>query len=115
MTGGASGVGFELCAILYHAGGKVYLAGRSEANAQSAISNIKARSPTSPGELIFLSVHLDDLTTIKPAVEAFTAKESKLDVLFNNAGVSLPPAGSLSAQGHELQMATNRLGLCLLT
>ena len=60
-------------------------------------------------------VHLDDLTTIKPAVEAFTLKESKLDVLFNNAGVSLPPAGSLSAQGHELQMATNCLGPYLLT
>ena len=39
VTGGTSGVGFELCAILYQAGGKVYLAGRSEANAQFAISN----------------------------------------------------------------------------
>ena len=53
--------------------------------------------------------------TIKPAVEAFTAKESKLDVLFNNAGASLPPPGSASAQGHELQMATNCLGHYLLT
>ena len=60
-------------------------------------------------------MHLDDLTTIKLAVEAFTAKESKLDVLFNNAGVSLPPVGSVSAQGHELQMATNCLGHYLLT
>ena len=89
VTGGASGVGFELCAILYQAGGKVYLVGRSEAKAQFAISKIKALFPTSPGELVFLSVHLDDLTTIEPAVEAFTAKESKLNVLFNNAGVSL--------------------------
>ena len=115
VTGGASGVGFELCAILYQAGGKVYLAGRSEANAQSAISKIKALSPTSSGELVFLSLSLDDLTTIKPAVEAFTATESKLDVLFNNAGVSLPPLGSVSAQGQELQMATNCLGHYLLT
>ena len=115
VTGGASGVGFELCSILYRAGGKIYLAGRSEANAQSAISKIKSLSPSSPGELIFLQLSLDDLTTIKPAVEAFTAKESKLDILFNNAGVSLPPRGSVSAQGHELQMATNCLGHHLLT
>ena len=115
VTGGASGVGFELCAILYQAGGKVYLAGRSEVNAQSAISKIKALSPTSPGELVFLSLHLDGLTTIKPPVEAFTAIEPKLDVLFNNVGVSLPPVGSRSAQGHELQMATNCLGHYLLT
>ena len=115
VTGGASGVGFELCSILYQKGGKVYLAGRSEANAQSAISKIKSLFPSSPGELIFLQLSLDDLTTIKPAVEAFTAKESELNVLFNNAGVSLPPRGSVSAQGHELQMATNCLGHHLLT
>ena len=36
-------------------------------------------------------------------------------MLFNNAGVSLPPLGSVSAQGHELQMATNCLGHYLLT
>ena len=115
VAGGTSGVGFELCALLYQAGGRVYLAGRSEANAESAISKLKAISTTSPGELHFLSLSLDDLTTIKPAVEAFAAKESKLDVLFNNAGVSLPPPGSVSAQGHEIQMATNCLGHYLLT
>ena len=115
VTGGASGVGFELCSILYQAGGKVYIAGRSPENAQSAISRIKARCTTSPGELNFLSLSLDDLTTIKPAVEKFSTLESRLDVLFNNAGVSLPPRGSVSAQGHELQMATNCLGHYLLT
>ena len=95
--------------------GKVYIAGRSEANAQSAILKIKIISTTSPGELGFLLLALDDLAIIKPAVEAFTARESKLDVLFNNAGVALPPLGSVSAQGHELQMATNCLGHYLLT
>lgn len=115
VTGGASGVGLELCALLYQAGGKVYLAGRSETNAQAAISKIKARSATTSGELNFLLLSLDDLTTIKPAVEAFASKESRLDVLFNNAGISLPPPGSVSAQGHELQMATNCLGHHLFT
>lgn len=115
VTGGTSGVGFELCSILYQAGGSVYLAGRSETTAHSAISKIKAHSPSSSGKITFLSLHLDDLTTIKPAVEAFTAQESTLHVLFNNAGVSLPPLGSLSAQGHELQLATNCLGHHLLT
>lgn len=115
VTGGTSGVGLELCALLYHAGAKVYLAGRSEASAHAAIVRIKADSTPASGELIFLLMSLEDLTTIKPAVEAFTAAESRLDVLFNNAGVSLPPRGSVSAQGHELQMATNCLGPYLLT
>ena len=40
---------------------------------------------------------------------------SKVDVLSNNAGVSQPPRGSISKQGIELQLATNCLGLFLLT
>ncbi|KAI4113234.1 MAG: hypothetical protein LQ338_008213, partial [Usnochroma carphineum] len=69
VTGGSSGVGLELCALLYQAGGTVYLAGRSESNAHAAISNIKARrpAPSSPGELDFLFLSLEDLTTIRPA------------------------------------------------
>lgn len=37
VTGGALGVGFEVCGILYQAGGKIYLAGRSEEKAEAAI------------------------------------------------------------------------------
>ncbi|EED22799.1 steroid dehydrogenase, putative [Talaromyces stipitatus ATCC 10500] len=119
VTGGYSGVGYELVAILYQAGAKVYLAGRSEEKANAAIAEIKAQ-PTKKdlsetGEIVFLHLSLDDLTTIKPAVEKFTSAESRLDVLFNNAGVSNPPTGSVSAQGHELQLATNVLGPHLLT
>lgn len=115
VTGGYSGVGFEICKILYQAGGKVYLAGRSEEKAQEAIAAIKSGSPNSEGDIVFLPLKLDDLTTIKPAVEKFTSAQSRLDVLFNNAGVSNPPPGSISPQGHELQLATNCLGPHLLT
>ncbi|KAJ9273868.1 hypothetical protein DTO212C5_147 [Paecilomyces variotii] len=115
VTGGYSGVGLELCKLLYQAGGKVYLAGRSEEKARNAIATIEALPGSAGGEVIFLPLSLDDLTTIKPAVEKFTAAESRLDVLFNNAGVSNPPRGSISPQGHELQMATNCLGPHLLT
>ena len=117
VTGGYSGVGFQLCTILYQAGGKVYLAGRSEERAQAAITQIKdlpARSSTA-GDIVFLPLSLDNLTSIKPAVATFTAAESRLDVLFNNAGVSNPPGGSVSPQAHELQIATNCLGPHLLT
>ena len=116
VTGGYSGVGFELCTILYRAGGTVYLAGRDEEKGRAAVVKIKAKCTTSPaGDLIFLKLSLDDLASIKPAVATFTAAESRLDVLFNNAGVSNPPRGSVSAQGHELQLSTNCLGPHLLT
>ena len=117
VTGGYSGVGFELCTILYQAGGTVYLAGRSEAKASDAIAKIKALPNPTPtvGDIKFLPLSLEDLTTIKPAVEKFMTAESRLDVLFNNAGVSNPPRGSISHQGHDLQLATNCLGPQLFT
>jgi NADP-dependent 3-hydroxy acid dehydrogenase YdfG len=36
-----------------------------------------------------MHVDLADLSTIKPGVEKFLAQESRLDVLTNNAGVSV--------------------------
>jgi NAD(P)-dependent dehydrogenase (short-subunit alcohol dehydrogenase family) len=102
VTGGTSGVGYHLATILYQSGGKVYIAGRTEAKAKQAIEEIKSLSPddSSAGELENLTLELDDLSSIKASAEAFKAKESKLDVLWNNAGVSLPPVGSVSKQGH---------------
>ncbi|KAK4503221.1 hypothetical protein PRZ48_006649 [Zasmidium cellare] len=117
VTGGTSGVGYELCSILYNAGGKVYLAGRSKASTEAAIEKIKASNSSngSAGKLVPFAVSLENLSSIKPAVEEFLANESRLDVLFNNAGVSNPPKNSKTAQGHELQMGVNCLGSYLLT
>ncbi|KAF2492141.1 NAD(P)-binding protein [Lophium mytilinum] len=106
ITGGASGIGLALAHILYAAGDRVYIVGRSEANGSTAISSIQDA---------FLNLNLSDLSTIAPAVAAFQAKENHLHVLFNNAGVSLAPLGSTSAQSEELMMATNCLGPYLLT
>ncbi|KAK4621822.1 hypothetical protein CLAFUW4_06739 [Fulvia fulva] len=115
VTGGTAGVGYELCKILYGSGGTVHLAGRSKANADKAIAEIRNIPSKTPGKIAFLPVELSDLRTIKPAVEAFQKVESRLDVLVNNAGVSNPPRGSTSAQGYELQMGTNCLGHYLFT
>lgn len=117
VTGGASGIGQELATILFEAGGKVYIAGRSESKAQHAIKIIRSsvKNASSSGQLEYLHLDLDDLSSIKSSVENFGMKESKLDVLWNNAGISLPPVGSKSKQGHELQMATNCLGPFLFT
>jgi NAD(P)-dependent dehydrogenase (short-subunit alcohol dehydrogenase family) len=115
ITGGYAGVGFELSKIIYGKNGTVYIAGRSAEKAEKAISAIKAALPSSTGKVEFLKVDLSDLSSIKPAVESFNNKESKLDVLINNAGVMFPPAGAKDSHGHELQIGTNCLGPFLLT
>lgn len=119
VTGGNSGVGLELAKILYSKGGHVYVAGRSAARIATAIEAIKAEvaktAGSTPGKLSSLTVDLGDLSTVAPCVSDFLARESRLDVLFNNAGVSRQPPGSVTAQGHEIHMGTNCLGPYLLT
>lgn len=115
VTGASGGLGKLLASILYQHNGKVYLAARSESKTKECIEEIKAAHPSSKGELLFLSLQLDDLTTIKQTANEFLAKENRLDVLWNNAGVMVPPNGSQTKQGYELQYGVNNIAHFLLT
>lgn len=115
VTGGYAGVGEQLAKILYSKGAKVYVAGRSESKAKAAIERVKSACPDASGEIVFLKLDLADLPSIKATTEEFLAKESRLDVLVNNAGVMFPPKGTKTAQDHDLQFGTNCLGPHLFT
>ena len=75
---------------------------------------MKQAHPKSTGGLVFLSLDLNDLSTIKKTAEVFLAAESRLDVLWLNAGVMVPPKDAKTAQGHELQFGTNNIAHFLL-
>ncbi|KAL9616156.1 MAG: hypothetical protein Q9160_008936 [Pyrenula sp. 1 TL-2023] len=115
VTGGNSGIGFELVKILYSKGGTIYIAGRSSSSIAAAIESITSMYPESRGQLKSLALDLSDLTTISKCASAFLAQENRLDVLWNNAGIAQAPPGSLSVQGYEAHMGTNCLGPFLLT
>ena len=115
MTGSSTGVGKELAQILYAKNAKVYVAARSEEKALKAIESIVAAFPDSKGSLVFLHLDLGDLTTIKKSAEDFLSKETKLDVLWNNAGCMVTPQGSKTEQGYEMQLGTNNVAPFLFT
>ncbi|KAH7176740.1 short-chain dehydrogenase [Dactylonectria macrodidyma] len=115
VTGASGGIGKELTEILYQSNAKVWLAARSEAKTRLVMDEIKKNHPESSGQLHFLKLQLDDLTTIKASAEKFHAEETRLDVLFNNAGVMVPPEGSKTVQGYELQLGVNNLAHHLFT
>ena len=115
ITGSSSGVGRELAYILYLHNATVYIAARSESKARTAISTIKTRAPNSTGKLIYLHLDLNDLATIKSSAETFLRQNTRLDVLVNNAGVMVPPQGSKTEQGYELQLGTNCVAPFLFT
>ncbi|KAK4493937.1 hypothetical protein PRZ48_015123 [Zasmidium cellare] len=115
VTGGYSGAGKELSRILHKCNASVYIAGRSQAKYDEAAASIKEACPRSKGRLAFLNLDLSDLSTIKPAAEAFMRQEKELHVLKNNAGAIQTPVRSRTKQGIELQMGTNVLGHLLFT
>lgn len=115
ITGSNTGVGKELASIVFGKNATVYIAARTESKALAAIADLKSMHPNSRGALHYLHLNLSDLSTIKASADAFTSKESRLDVLWNNAGVMVPPDNSVGAQGHDLQYATNILGPFLFT
>ncbi|KUI56181.1 hypothetical protein VP1G_03511 [Cytospora mali] len=115
ITGGSSGIGYEMVKMLYAKNARVYIAGRAEDKARKAIQDLRASVLSTGGSIEYLHLELDNLASMKSSVEEFKAKESKLHVLWNNAGISQPPLGSVSKQGVELQLATNCLGPFLFT
>ncbi|KAF3399821.1 hypothetical protein F1880_008392 [Penicillium rolfsii] len=93
VTGASSGYGRLLATILYQRHAKVYLAARDTTKLHHVADDLRQRFPNSTGEVHFFPLGLCDLSTIKKPADDFLAKESKLHVLWHNAGVMIPPAG----------------------
>ncbi|KAF1808682.1 short-chain dehydrogenase [Eremomyces bilateralis CBS 781.70] len=115
VTGGYGGVGLELVQLLVQRNATVYIAGRTQSKYDAALPSLRAAFPASTSRIEFLPLDLADLPSIPAAANRFLAAESRLDVLTNNAGVMVPPRGSVTAQDYELQMGTNCLGPYLFT
>lgn len=101
--------------ILYSKNAKVYVFARTEAKAHQAITDIKNAHPDSKGELVYIHLDLTDLVSVKQSAQEFLRRESRLDILFNNAGLGYPGELSHTKQGYELQLGTNCVGPFALT
>ncbi|GLY51334.1 SDR family NAD(P)-dependent oxidoreductase [Lentzea sp. NBRC 102530] len=109
VTGGASGIGVETVRALAAAGAEVTIAARDQDAAQRvATALVKAT-----GNKTISTAHLD---LASPAsVKAFARNwDGPLHLLINNAGVMATPL-TRTAEGWELQFATNHYGHFALT
>ncbi|KAF9230319.1 hypothetical protein BU15DRAFT_83782 [Melanogaster broomeanus] len=93
VTGSMAGIGKETSRVLLTKNATVW---------------ITARDMSKDAHLLL--VDLANLKSIKAAAEEFLSKEMQLNVLFNNAGVMLPPMDQLTDDGYDLQFGTNGLG-----
>ncbi|KAF8512182.1 NAD-P-binding protein [Gautieria morchelliformis] len=110
VTGGNAGIGYHTVKHLLLKNAKVYLAGRSPARCADAVKQLKDDTGREP---VVLNLDLADLPSVRRGAEEFLAKEERLDILYNNAGVLAPPLDRLTEQGYDLR--TNVLGHYFLT
>jgi NAD(P)-dependent dehydrogenase (short-subunit alcohol dehydrogenase family) len=107
VTGANSGIGFETALALADHGAHVVMACRDLEKARRAADELENDLDRSSIEL--LALDLSDLVSVRQAAARFLAEHARLDLLINNAGVMATPYRQ-TADGFELQMATNHLG-----
>lgn len=111
VTGANSGIGFYTAQALARNGAAVTMAVRDVAKGERAR---EAMGPVKGGVEV-RPLDLSDLTSVRSFADAWSqAHTGGLDLLINNAGIMAIPRRE-SADGFELQLATNHLGHFALT
>lgn len=114
VTGGNAGLGYETVRQLSkHNRSRVYLAARTAEKAEQAMRQLRDENPNA-SPIGFLQLDMASFDSVKTAAKTFTSKESRLDILINNAGIMMTPEG-LTREGYEIQFGTNVMGTALLT
>ncbi|WP_210649256.1 SDR family oxidoreductase [Nocardioides sp. SYSU D00065] len=108
VTGGSDGIGLEIAKRLAAAGAELVLPVRNLGKGQSAAAEIRAATPGAT--VVLESLDLSSLESVATLGEALRSEGAPIHVLVNNAGVMTPPTRQATADGHELQLATNHLG-----
>lgn len=109
VTGVTSGIGEKTVIELARHGAEVILGARNPAKLEASIKTI---TDAVPGAVLHpLAIDVSDLSSVRRAAGEV---EGPLDLLVNNAGVMATPY-QRTADGLELQMATNHFGPFALT
>ena len=112
VTGGNSGIGFEIARVLARHGARVVLACRSAEKARQASDRIVVAQ--SAADVTTVRLDLSSLSSIRAAADQIRSSYPRLDLLINNAGVMEVPY-ERTEDGFELTFGTNHLGHFALT
>jgi NAD(P)-dependent dehydrogenase (short-subunit alcohol dehydrogenase family) len=113
VTGGSRGIGEMIAAGFLAKGAKVYISSRKAGACDATAQRL---AETYGGTCVSLPADLSQIAGVDSLAERFAAREEKLDVLVNNAGVAWgAPLGEFPEAGWDKVMDTNVKGVFFLT
>lgn len=110
ITGGGSGIGYEIAKLLHANGNKIIIVGRTE-------SKLKAAAETLPGATA-IRCDINNEDNVQSLVQKVTEEHADLSVLINNAGRAFAYTHNENATAFEKateEFATNYFSVIRLT
>ncbi len=109
ITGGGSGIGFDIAKCMVAAGAQVVITGRRESALQEAVAKLGERAQ-------FVVNDVAELDTLDQLVEQIETNYGPIDILVNNAGINMKkPALEVSDEDFNRIMHTNLHAVFALT
>jgi NAD(P)-dependent dehydrogenase (short-subunit alcohol dehydrogenase family) len=112
VTGATAGIGLATTRALAQRGATVVLVARNPQKGERTIARL--RQATGNPDVDFIQADLSSLAEVRDVVASLKRSYDRLDVLVNNVG-SFFAQRRLSADGFEMTLALNYLGVYLLT
>ncbi len=113
VTGANQGVGKATAAALSRQGARVTIVARNADKGRAAVADIEAASGAR-GATDLIVADLSSQADVRRVAAEFKARQTRLDVLVNNAGVFVPKR-RVTPDGLEETFAVNHLAYFLLT
>lgn len=110
ITGAASGIGRESAGLFAREGAQVIIADIDVEGGERAAAEIRDAG----GEAVFHATDVAEESSVRAAVELATVRYGRLDVMFNNAGISVvKPTIEMSVEEWDRIQAVNLRGVFL--
>jgi NAD(P)-dependent dehydrogenase (short-subunit alcohol dehydrogenase family) len=107
VTGGATGIGKEICRVLGRHGARVAMVSRKEDNLRAAVEELRAEGIDAHHQV----ADVRDADAVDRAVGAAVERLGRLDVLVNNAAGNFPaPMSAISPNGFKAVVDIDLLG-----
>src|SRR3984885_10578846 len=107
VTGGATGIGKEICHVLGAHGARVTMASRKQENLEVAVEEVR----TVGGDASFGVCDVRDVEAVRSVIDHLVTERGRLDIVINDAAGNFPaPMSKISPNGFKAVVDIDLLG-----